>query len=128
MARNLATVSKIDKELAYKLVLRRVGNHNNRFAGVAGKKAELEDCLEVFNRGVFRAKNYGMSEERQQIQAGWARLKNYLWLLRNGYPKVASDILAVEDFDILPKGHRMHSKHKTYHFEPYNFFEKELDI
>jgi hypothetical protein len=121
-------MNKLEKTLVYKLIVRSAGNHNNRFAGVGGKKAELEDCIEVFNRGVFRAKNYGVDEEHMLIKAGWARLKSYLWLLRNGYPKVASDILAVEDFDILPKGHRMYSKHKTYHFEPYNFFEKELDI
>ena len=118
----------MNKDIAYKLIVRRVENHNNRFAGAPGKKASIEQCLEVFNRGVFRAKNYGVEEDNVLIRAGWTRLKSYMWLLRNGYPKVASDIMAVEDYDVLPKGHRMFSKHQTYHFEPYNFFEKELDI
>ena len=115
---------KVNKDIAYKLIIRRVENHNNRFAGVPGKKADLEQCLEVFNRGVFRAKNYGENEENILIRAGWLRLKDYMWLLRNGYPKRASDIMAVVDFDILPKGHRMFSKHQTYHFDSYNFFDK----
>jgi hypothetical protein len=114
----------MNKEIAYKLIVRRVENHNNRFAGVPGKKASLDQCLEVFNRGVFRAKNYGVDEENVLIRAGWSRLKSYMWLLRNGYPKVASDIMAVEDYDVLPKGHRMFSKHQTYHFDTYNFFDK----
>ena len=115
---------KMNKDIAYKLIVRRVENHNNRFAGVPGKKADLEQCLEVFNRGVFREKNYGVEDEAMLIKAGWARLKAYMWLLRNGYPKVAADIMATEDFDTLPKGHRMFSKHQTYHFDSYNFFDK----
>lgn len=117
-------MATVNKELAYKLIVRRVENHNNRFAGVPGKKADFDQCLEVFNRGVFREKNYGIEDESMLIKAGWARLKAYMWLLRNGYPKVAADIMATEDFDILPKGHRMHSKHTTYHFNNYNFFDK----
>jgi len=124
MAKSLV---RVNKDIALKLIIRRVENHNNRFAGVPGKKAEFEQCLEVFNRGVFRAKNYGEDDNSILIRAGWLRLKDYMWLLRNGYPKRASDIMAVEDFDILPKGHRMYSKHQTYHFDSYNFFEKELD-
>lgn len=115
----------MNKELAYKLILRKVENHNKRFAGVAGKKAELEQVLECFNRGAFRSKNYGNSKEQDLIRAGFLRMKDYMYLLRNGYPKLTSDIMAVEDYDILPKGHRMYSKHQTYHFNPYNFFEDE---
>ena len=128
MVKNMAIVNKLDKELAYKLIVRRVGNHNNRFAGVAGKKAEAQLVYECFNRGCFREKNIGETEESLVIKAGFRRLKDYFYLLRNGYPRIGGDVIIYEDYDLLPKGHRMHSKIPTYHFARYDFFTNKTDI
>ena len=47
----------INKETAQLLLQRRIKNHNKRFIGVAGKKADEELVVECFNRGCFREKN-----------------------------------------------------------------------
>ena len=118
----------VDRETTKKLLKRRIDSHNKRFIGVAGKKAFEELVFECFNRGCFREKNLGETEEYKIIKAGFRRLKDYFHLLRNGYPRIGADIIIYEDFDILPKGHRMHSKIETYHFVSYDFFSNETDI
>lgn len=119
---------KITKELTKKLLDRRIDNHNKRFLGVAGKKAESQLVYECFNRGCFREKNMGETDETIIIKAGFRRLKEYFYLLRNGYPRINGDIIIYEDYDLLPKGHRMHSKVATYHFAKYDFFTNNTDI
>lgn len=119
---------RITKELAKKLLDRRVESHNKRFVGVAGKKAEAQLVYECFNRGCFREKNMGETDETLIIKAGFRRLKDYFYILRNGYPRIGGDILIYEDYDLLPKGHRMHSKATTYHLAKYDFFTNKTDI
>ncbi len=118
----------LSKDLVRKLILRRIDNHNKRFLGVAGKKAVEELVFECFNRGTFREKNIGETDENKIIKAGFRRLKEYFYVLRNGYPRIGSDLVVAEDYDILPKGHRMHSKNQTYHFVNYDFFTNNTDI
>ena len=118
----------INKETAQLLLLRRIKNHNKRFLGVAGKKADTNLVTECFNRGCFREKNIGTEDETEIIKAGFRRLKDYFYLLRNGYPRIGGDIIVYEDYDILPKGHRMHSKVATYHHLSYDFFTNTTDI
>ena len=119
---------RINKDLAKKLIERRIDNHNKRFLGVAGKKAEAQLIYECFNRGCFREKNIGETEESLVIKAGFRRLKDYFYLLRIGYPRIGGDVIIYEDYDLLPKGHRMHSKIPTYHFARYDFFTNKTDI
>ena len=118
----------INKDLAKKLLERRIYNHNKRFLGVAGKKAEEQLIYECFNRGCMREKNIGETDEAIVIRAGFRRLKDYFYLLRNGYPRIGGDVIIYEDYDLLPKGHRMHSKVPTYHLVRYDFFTNETDI
>tara|TARA_B100000282_G_scaffold129299_1_gene92557 strand:- start:415 stop:810 length:396 start_codon:yes stop_codon:yes gene_type:complete len=118
----------LDKSLIKKLLRRRIESHNKRFLGVPGKKAIEELVFECFNRGCFRAKNYGESDNNKVAKAGFRRLKEYFYVLRNGYPRLGADIIVSEDFDILPKGHRMHSKIETYHLINYDYFTDEVDI
>ena len=118
----------ISKDIALKLIKRRVDSHNNRFAGVAGKKADYDLVLESFNRGCFREKSMGESDENLIIKAGFRRLKDFFYILLNGYPRLGGDIVIYEDYDILPKGHRMHSKAPTYHLTKYDFFTNSTDV
>ena len=127
MGKNMAK-QIINKETAHLLLQRRIKNHNKRFIGVAGKKADEELVLECFNRGCFREKNIGTEDETEIIKAGFRRLKDYFYLLRNGYPRIGGDVIVYEDYDILPKGHRMHSKVTTYHHLSYDFFTNTTDI
>ena len=127
MGRSMAKLT-LNRELVIKLLNRRIDSHNVRFKGVAGKQAKEQLVYECFNRGCFREKNYGETNEDLIIKAGFRRLKDYFYILRNGYPRIGGDIIIYEDYDILPKGHRMHSKAPTYHFARYDFFEDAEDI
>ena len=91
-----------------------------------GKKAELELLKEVFSRGYFREKSFGTEDESIKVRTGLRRIKDYLFVLRNGYPRLQSDIVVTEDFDLLPKGHRLHAKWKTYHLVRYDYFTGNL--
>ena len=127
MVKSMA-MQKISNELVQKLLDRRVFNHNKRFTGVAGKKAEEHLIYESFNRGCFREKNLGEIEDILIVKAGFRRLKDYFYVLRNGYPRVGAEIIIYEDYDLLPKGHRMHSKAPTYHLVKYDYFTNTTDI
>lgn len=127
MEKNMAK-QNLSKDIVQRLLQRRIQNHNKRFLGVAGKKAIEELVTECFNRGAFREKNIGETDENKIVKAGFRRLKEYFYLLRNGYPRLGADIIVAEDFDILPKGHRMYSKNQTYHLVRYDFFEDIVDV
>ena len=110
------------KEDVLRYLNKRVEGHNSRFKGVPGKKADIELLKEVFSRGYFREKSFGNNDEKLRIKAGIRRIKDYLFVLRNGYPRLQSDIVITEDFDLLPKGHRLYAKWKTYHLVRYDYF------
>lgn len=110
------------KEDVLRYLNKRVQGHNSRFKGVPGKKADIELLKEVFSRGYFREKSFGNNDEKLRIKAGIRRIKDYLFVLRNGYPRLQSDIVITEDFDLLPKGHRLYAKWKTYHLVRYDYF------
>jgi hypothetical protein len=101
---------------------KRLKGHNARFKGVPGKSADLEMLKKVFSRGYFREKSFGTEEENIKIKSGIRRIKDFLFVMRNGYPRLQSDIVVTEDFDLLPKGHRLHAKWKTYHLVRYDYF------
>lgn len=110
------------KEDVLRYLNKRVEGHNSRFKGVPGKMADIEALKEVFSRGYFREKSFGTEDESIRIKAGIRRLKDFMFVLRNGYPRLQSDIVITEDFDLLPKGHRLYAKWKTYHLVRYDFF------
>ena len=110
------------KEDVLRYLTKRVEGHNSRFKGVPGKSANLEMLKEVFSRGYFREKSFGTEDESIKIKTGIRRLKDFLFVMRNGYPRLQSDIVVTEDFDLLPKGHRLHAKWKTYHLVRYDYF------
>jgi hypothetical protein len=114
------------REDVLKYLNKRLEGHNSKFKGVPGKKAELELLKEVFSRGYFREKSFGTENESIKVKSGLRRIKDYLFVLRNGYPRLQSDIVVTEDFDLLPKGHRLYAKWKTYHLVRYDYFTGNL--
>jgi len=125
MVRSMAKQT-LTNEIILKLLERKVEIHNKRFLGVAGKAADIALVTECFHRGCYREKNYGETNRDKIIKGGFRRVKFYFYLLRNGYPKYSFDIVSSEDYEILPKGHRMHSKYQTYHYPRYDFFTDKV--
>jgi hypothetical protein len=112
----------LTKEQIQKLLKRKVDNHNKRFEFISGKKADYWTLKIVFSRGYEAEEMFGSEEENHKIKAGFRRVKEFLYLLRNGYPAMSSDIALEEDFHILPKGHRMHAKWETFHRPAFDYF------
>ena len=115
----------LTKDQILKLLKRKVDNHNNRFEFISGKKADFYTLKIVFSRGYENEEMFGEEVESRKIKAGFRRVKNYLFMLRNGYPRVNSDITIEEDFHILPKGHRMKADWETFHRPPFDYFTGE---
>lgn len=128
MGKNLGSISSTDKNKVLAFIEARVKGHNSRFSGVAGKKATVEMYKEVFSRGYFRQKNYGIEKESDRCYWAFRRLRDFQYILKNGYPRPQSDITIGEDFDLLPKGHRLHSKFRTYHYVRYDFWTDKTYI
>ena len=126
--KSLEITNSTGKDRILNYIHKRVEGHNNRFAGVAGKKANVEMYKEVFSRGYFRQQNFGVEKEGDKLYFALRRLRDFVYVLKNGYPRPQSDIIVDEDYDLLPKGHRMHSKVPTYHLVRYDFFTNETDI
>lgn len=125
MGKNLEITNSTGKDKILDYIEKRVEGHNRRFAGVAGKKATVEMYKEVFSRGYFRQKNYGVEKEGDRLYFALRRLRDFVYVLKNGYPRMQSDIVIEEDFDLLPKGHRLHTNYQTYHYVRYDFFENK---
>jgi len=115
----------LTKDQILKLLKRKVDNHNKRFEFISGKKADFFTLKIVFSRGYEAEEMFGESSEAHKIKAGFRRVKNYLYMLRNGYPRITADISVEEDFHILPKGHRMYAKWETFHRPPFDYFTGE---
>ena len=81
---------------------------------------------EVFSRGYFRQKNFGVEKEGDRLYFALRRLRDFVYVLKNGYPRPQSDIIVDEDYDLLPKGHRLHANYQTYHHIKYDFFTDML--
>mgnify|MGYP001182823933 CR=1 FL=1 len=115
----------LTKEQILKLLKRKVDNHNKRFEFISGKKADFYTLRIVFSRGYEAEEMFGESSESQKIKAGFRRVKNFLYMLRNGYPRMTADLSVEEDFHILPKGHRMKASWETFHRPEYDYFAEE---
>ena len=119
--KSLVTVT-LTKEQILKMLKRKVDSHNKRFEFISGKKADFYTLRIVFSRGYESEEMFGEDNEGKKIKAGFRRVKNFLYLMRNGYPAMNSDIIAEEDFHILPKGHRMKADWETFHRPEFDYF------
>ena len=124
--KNLEITNSTGKDRILNYINKRVEGHNRRFAGVAGKKASVEMYKEIFSRGYFRQQNFGVEKEGDKLYFALRRLRDFVYVLKNGYPRPQSDIIVDEDYDLLPKGHRLHANYQTYHHIKYDFFTDKL--
>ena len=124
--KSLEITNSTGKDRILDYIHSRAKGHNNRFAGVPGKKANVEMYKEVFSRGYFRQKNFGVEKEGDRLYFALRRLRDFVYVLKNGYPRPQSDIIVDEDYDLLPKGHRLHANYQTYHHIKYDFFTDML--
>tara|TARA_B100000900_G_C20310784_1_gene606063 strand:+ start:173 stop:586 length:414 start_codon:yes stop_codon:yes gene_type:complete len=122
----LEITNSTGKDRILNYINKRVEGHNRRFAGVAGKKASVEMYKEIFSRGYFRQQNFGVEKEGDKLYFALRRLRDFVYVLKNGYPRPQSDIIVDEDYDLLPKGHRLHANYQTYHHIKYDFFTDKL--
>ena len=119
--RSMATVT-LTKQQILKMLKRKVESHNKRFEFISGKKADFYTLRIVFSRGYEAEEMFGEDNENKKIKAGFRRVKYFLYLMRNGYPAMTSDLSAEEDFHILPKGHRMKADWETFHRPEFDYF------
>ena len=68
----------------------------------------------------------GVEKEGDRLYFALRRLRDFVYVLKNGYPRPQSDIIVDEDYDLLPKGHRLHANYQTYHHIKYDFFTDML--
>lgn len=118
----------LNKQQIQKLLKRKVENHNKRFEFIPGKKADYYTLRIIFSRGYEAEEMFGEASENNKIKAGFRRIKDFLYLLRNGYPAINADIAVEEDFHMLPKAHRMHAKWETFHRPQYDYFSEEETV
>ena len=124
--KSLEITNSTGKDRILEYIHKSVKGHNNRFAGVPGKKANVEMYKEVVSRGYFIQKNFGVEKEGDRLYIALRRLRDFVYVLKNGYPRPQSDIIVDEDYDLLPKGHRLHANYQTYHHIKYDFFTDML--
>ena len=124
--KSLEITNSTGKDRILDYIHKRVEGHNRRFAGVPGKKATVEMYKEVFSRGYFRQKNFGIEKEGDRLYFALRRLRDFVSVLKNGYPRKQADVVVDEDYDLLPKGHRLHTNYQTYHHIKYDFFTDKL--
>ncbi len=96
--------------------------HNKRFYDVEGKRADVETLKIVFSRGYFQAKHQGVEDEKQLLRWGIRRVRYFLYLLRIGYPTQISELYIQEDYELLPKDHRMYCGYQTFFNTEESFF------